>query len=141
MRRLIYPKGYRLVTACIRRMGKVMFSFCLSVHTSRGGGYLPSGQGGVPTFLGLDGGYLPPGWGVPTFPGPDRGVPTFRVGGGVTYLLGRGGTYLPRVVGTPPHHQGRYPPPPEQHGVRLLRGGRYALLRSRRRTFLYLRCG
>ena len=57
-----------LPTAYVVR-GKVMFSVCLWVHT-RGGGYLPSGWGGVPNFPGLDGG-------VPTFPGPDGGVSTF----------------------------------------------------------------
>ena len=82
--------------------GKVLFSqVSVCPHL---GGYLPSGVRGVPTFPGLEGGtYLP--------------------------RSGQGG-YLPsQVWGVPtwvPPHQVRYPPPPEQHGVHLLRGGRYA---------------
>ena len=56
------------ITARIRRMGKVMFSVSLSVHTW-GGTYLQ--RRGVPTFPGLDGGEgYPPSHvgGVPTFP-------------------------------------------------------------------------
>ena len=74
-----------VITARIRRMGKVIFSLCVSVHTSRGGGTRSQVQVG--------GGRLP---------GPDRGdsqvqvggVPSLRSGGGTrSQVRGGGGTW------------------------------------------------
>ena len=88
---------------------EVMFSFCSpfvgggGVPTFWAGGwegtYLPrSGwRGGVPTFPGLDGGYLPSQvWMGDTY------LPRSGWGGGGTYLprSGQGGGYLPRVPPT-----------------------------------------
>ena len=107
-----YPHTW-FITARIRRMGKVIVSLCLSVHTR---GYLPWPNGvstlarsrqGVPT---LAGGYLP-------WLGPDGGVPILAGGypkvatphpGQVRIHPSqvRDGGY-PKV-GTPPG-QGRYP--------------------------------
>ena len=63
-----------IFTARIRRMGKVIFSLCVSVHTSTGGGGTQSQVqvGGVP--------------------GPGRGVPGPGSGGGVPGP-GQGGTW------------------------------------------------
>ena len=121
----------------------------MSVHTSTGGGgYLPSQMGGVPTFPGLDGGYLP-WWMVPTSAG---GVSTLAGG---TYLgrgsyLGRGRGYLPwQGRGVPTLEGGTYlgrgiltlagwvPTFPGRTSIACACGGWYAsLLHSRRRTFL-----
>ena len=78
-------------------MGKVIFSLCVSVHTSTGGGTRSQVQvgGGIP---GLGGGVPGPGGGVPG-PGSgrggprsrSRGVPSLRSGGGVPGLRSRGG--------------------------------------------------
>ena len=57
-----------IVTAHIRRMGKVIVSVCLSVHT-RGWGYLPWLG---PTYLGPGGTYLGRGGGYPPWPGQHR---------------------------------------------------------------------
>ena len=82
----------------IRKMGKVIISVCLSVHTP-----------GVST---LPVGYLP-------WPG---GIPTLTGGGG--YLPWTGGTYL-GWGGVPTLARGEgYPP--WQHRKYLLHGGRYA---------------
>ena len=73
-----------LVTACIRRMGKVLFSQ-VSVCSYLGGSHLPANRG-IPTFQTMGG--------VPTFQ-------LMRAGG--TYLLAirEEGTYLPANRGIP----------------------------------------
>ena len=85
---------YLLPTAYVVRE-EVIFSVCLSVHISVGGGgtYLPDGGRGG-TYSGLDG-----GGGGGTYSGLDGGVPTLRSGwgGGVPTFPGLdGGGYLPR---------------------------------------------
>ena len=75
-----------LITARIRRMGKVMFSVCLhlggypgQVQTGGGGGVIRPGLdgGGIP-WSGPDGGYPSQGWGTPCsevdYPSPRQEV-------------------------------------------------------------------
>ena len=85
----LYPPAFRVwVVIPLKRLllflppayvvrGKVLFSqVSVCPHLGGGGGYLPSGQRGLPTF-----------------PGLDRGVPNFPVGGGGPTFPGGG--YLP----------------------------------------------
>ena len=103
-----------IVTARVRstREGTVFTGVCLL--TSRGGGYLPSGQvGGGYLLSGLDrGGYLlSSGWGgVPTqlwtegggtYSALDGGGYLLSSGRGGTYLGQGGGGYLPWLGGVP----------------------------------------
>ena len=74
-------KVHGIITACIRRMGKVIVSLCLSVHTRVG---VPTLAGG--TYLGW-GGYLPWWGGYLSWPG---GI---NLGWGDLPWLG-GGTHL-----------------------------------------------
>ena len=84
-----------MFTARIRRMGKVIVSLCLSVHTpagvpTLGGGYLPwLVDGGIPTLAG--------GWG--------RGTPRY-----VPPIQGRYPPGQVRIGGTP---RKVLPPPPQ----------------------------
>ena len=115
--------------------GKVLFSVCLSVHTSTGGGGVPQsgldgwGGGGVVRSGWLDGGQV-------------------LIGGGTPAQVWMGGYLPPWLDGVPPphHHEWMgYPPlpwvdgvtpppwvdgvppfPPPHHSEHWLRGGRYA---------------
>ena len=60
--------AFKIITARIWRMGEVLFSICLSVHTSTGGGLpqLAEWGGGVYPVPGPDRGY--------SVPGPDGGT-------------------------------------------------------------------
>ena len=127
-----------VITARIRRMGKVIFSVCLSVHTW-GGGYPIQLTGGDRVPCPADGGGGIPhpadGGGVPHPADGGGGYPLPRSGwgGGVPHPVDRGEP-LPRQGSTPPRGT---PPPPTRPAQRVLTTRRaVCLLRSRRRTFL-----
>ena len=142
-----------IVTARIRRMGKVMFSVC--PHWGGGGGYpypimlcnisqnamgqlgggypARSSRGGVPCQVQLGGGTLPgPGGGVPCQVQAGGGVPCQVQAGGVPCQVQPGG--VPWPGGVPCQVQpGEGVPWPGgggtqsgQHREYLLHGGRYA---------------
>ena len=102
---------FAMFTARVRstREGNVLTPVCVSVHTCGGGGggvpHPRSGWGGGPR--------VPPQiWDRVPPPGPGMGYPPAP------------GT------GYPPPNLGLGIPPPPQHSDHLIRGGRYALLRS-----------
>ena len=115
--------------------GKVIFSVCVSIHTSTGGGGVPPSQvqvGGTPSQVQVGGGVPPSqvqvGGGVGAYP-----LPRSRWGAGVGW-----GTPFPGPMGGAGAVGGRVPPiqvrsqdevgggTPYRHSVYLLRGGRYA---------------
>ena len=103
--------------------GKVIFSVCVSVHTSTGGVLHPL-MGGTP-FPGPGGGY--------PFPGAGRGYPFPGLNGGVP----------PPGKGVPPAWEGGYPPtwewvPPSGKGYPLGWGYPPVQVRSQEQHSVYL---
>ena len=110
---------------------EVIFSLCVSVHSSRGVPH-PADWGGGTPFPGLDRGVPHPadeGGGGNPFPGLDRGVPLLRQGGYPTW------EGVPPWQGVPPPLAG-VPPPHQTSTACTCYTAAVCLLRSRRRTFL-----
>ena len=143
----------------VRREGNVLTRVCLSVCPLGVGTYpdlvqgtnphpARSGQGGIAR-------YLPPsqvrmsGRGTPRYlpslARSGRGEGYFKVPTPCQVMMGEGATprYLPpsqvRADGTPRYIAPTPFPPPPPPAKDLLHGGRVCLLRSRRRTFLFLK--
>ena len=135
-----------IITARIRRMGKVMFSLCVSVHTW--GVPHPADWGGHPLSRSGLGGVPQPAEGVPH--SADRGVPHSADRG----YPGRGyhpHSWVPPSRGTPlvgyspgrgtpqagvPPSRGTPPTRPAQHVLATWQA--VCLLRSRKRIFLLI---